>query len=152
MIVRSRKFWANPALALFGPPVHTAGIPEVALRAFPGGSVLLAGVLLLSGCNAPPAPAPAERLTHASSLAPADPRLAEIYAHSCKACHAQALAGAPLAGDVDAWKPRIAKGTNALVTSVLTGIRGMPAGGQCFSCTPDDYRALIAFMSTGSAQ
>jgi len=23
----------------------------------------------------------------------------------------------------------------------------MPAGGQCFSCTPADYEALIAFMA-----
>ena len=41
------------------------------------------------------------------------------------------------------WK----KGEAALLASAVNGLNGMPAGGQCFSCTPDDFKALIAFMA-----
>ena len=90
---------------------------------------------------------PAVIARRAAALAPADVRLADLYAHACKACHAAPASGAPLAGDEAAWAPMRAKVEGALLKSVISGYRGMPAGGQCFSCTPDDYRALIRFMS-----
>lgn len=80
-------------------------------------------------------------------MTPADPRLADLYAHACKACHAAPASGAPLAGDRAAWKPRVGKGLAGLMTSVVGGYKGMPAGGQCFACTSEDYRALIRFMA-----
>jgi cytochrome c5 len=101
----------------------------------------------LTACNRAPAPSPEAMAARAATLTPRDARLAELYEHSCKACHAEPRAKAPLAGDRTAWQPRIAKGRDALIQSVLAGINGMPAGGQCFSCTPADYDALIAFMA-----
>ena len=62
------------------------------------------------------------------------------------------VANAPLTGDRTAWKPRLAKGESTLLQSVLTGFNGMPAGGQCFTCTPHDYDALIAFMADGDGR
>lgn len=108
--------------------------------------------LLLAGCGGPPSPAPAEIAARAATLKPADARLADLYERSCKACHAEPRANAPLAGDRAAWKPRLAKGKATLVQSVLTGFNGMPAGGQCFTCTPGDYEALIAFMADGDGR
>jgi cytochrome c5 len=109
----------------------------------------LAAAALAAACsrgaaNAPPSP---EAIGRAAELTPADPRLAGLYQNACHACHGQPGSGAPLAGDRAAWDPRWAKGLPALTANVVSGYRGMPAGGQCFACTPDDYRALIRFMA-----
>ena len=101
---------------------------------------------VLCSCGAPP-PSPAQIAARAAVLRPRDARLAELYERSCKACHAEPRANAPLTGDREAWKVRLAKGRPALLRSVLTGVNGMPAGGQCFTCTPGEYDALIAFMA-----
>jgi len=101
---------------------------------------------MLCGCSreSPPSPSEAAR---AATLRPADERLAALYDHSCRACHANAQANAPLSGDRAAWLSRLKKGMPELVRNVLTGFNGMPPGGQCFTCTPADFEALIAFMS-----
>jgi len=113
-------------------------------------ATVLALAALAAGCsrgadaNAPPS---AEAIARAASLTPADPRLAGLYAHACHACHGTPGTGAPLAGDRTAWDPRWAKGLPALTSSVVGGFKGMPAGGQCFACTAEDYRGLIRFMA-----
>lgn len=106
----------------------------------------LTAAALLAGCQkeAPPKP-----LTPAESalLKPADRKLAALYEQSCKSCHTVTDTGAPLTGDRTKWDARWAKGEDALLNSAVQGINGMPAGGQCFACTPDDYRGLIRFMA-----
>lgn len=98
----------------------------------------------LTGCDSKkPAPTPQEALR----LAPADPHLAELYEHSCKACHAIPGTGAPLVHDHAAWDPRWKKGMGTLLSHAVTGFKAMPAGGQCAACTPDDYRKLIRFLA-----
>jgi cytochrome c5 len=110
--------------------------------------LVAAACLAIIAC-APEAPpkTPAESVAYAVTLTPADSRLAALYAQSCKTCHTTADSGAPLTGDSVAWRARWAKGQAALVASTVAGLGGMPAGGQCFSCTPDDYGALIRFMA-----
>jgi cytochrome c5 len=83
----------------------------------------------------------------AEKMAPADPRLNDLYQHACRACHVVATSGAPLAGDRDAWRDRAKKGMNKMVDNAVAGLNGMPAGGQCARCTVADYEALIHFMS-----
>ena len=95
--------------------------------------MLLAAAGLAACQPAGPKASPAQIAAHAAAMTPADPRLADLYAHACKACHAQLGTGAPQAGDHDAWGPRARK--------------GMPAGGQCFACTGADYQALVRFMA-----
>jgi cytochrome c5 len=104
--------------------------------------------LIVAAC-APAAPTPpsAETAARATALTPADARLAELYAQSCRTCHTALDTGAPLAGDRASWAPRWKKGMPALLASTVGGLNGMPAGGQCFSCTPEDYEALIRFMA-----
>ena len=115
--------------------------------------LLVAGIVfscLLCGCQRESAPSPAEKAraaARAATLRPADQRLAALYDHSCRACHANAQANAPLTGDRTAWLSRLKKGNPELVHNVLTGFNGMPPGGQCFTCTTADFEALIAFMS-----
>ncbi|MCC6764707.1 MAG: cytochrome c5 family protein [Deltaproteobacteria bacterium] len=116
------------------------------------GRTVLATALacVVAGCQsggAPLADLSGDALARAQTLAPKDGRLAGLYAQSCKACHTVADTGAPLAGDRAAWEARWAKGLPALVQSTVGGLNGMPAGGQCFACTPADYEALIRFLA-----
>lgn len=106
----------------------------------------LSAVFLLAACQSEP---PAKPLTpeQSAALKPADTRIAGLYEQSCKSCHTVPDTGAPLAGDRTQWDKRWAKGEEALLGSTLRGLNGMPAGGQCFACTPDDYKALIGFMA-----
>ena len=69
------------------------------------------------------------------------------YKQYCFACHGTGAAGAPKSGDDVAWKPRLAKGKDALLKSVTEGMVGMPPKGRCQECTPDDLRALIDKMT-----
>jgi len=111
--------------------------------------IAIATALVLTAACSPSAPqrTPAEAAAHALTLTPADARLADLYAQSCKTCHTVLDTGAPLAGDRAAWEARWKKGMPALLTSTVGGLGGMPAGGQCFSCSPSDYEALIRFMA-----
>jgi cytochrome c5 len=84
----------------------------------------------------------------ALSATAADRKPEDIYPKTCALCHANAGTGAPLAGDAKAWEPRLAKGIDTLVTHATNGFNAMPPKGMCFDCTPDEFKALIQFMST----
>ena len=103
---------------------------------------LVAASLILAACAPQPGP-PADP----ASLTPVDPRLAELYAGSCKACHVVADSGAPLVHDAKAWAPRWKQGEAVLLDHVVQGYKAMPAMGQCASCTPADFKALTRFMA-----
>ena len=75
------------------------------------------------------------------------PRLAGLYETSCKACHAMPGNLAPQVHDRAAWDPRWKQGETVLLDHTIQGFNAMPAGGQCASCTPDDFKALIRFMA-----
>ena len=59
---------------------------------------------------------------------------AQVYEQVCSACHGLGIAGAPKAGDVAAWGPRIAKGKTVLYDHAIHGFAGtagtMPAKGN----------------------
>ena len=59
---------------------------------------------------------------------------AQVYEQVCSACHGLGIAGAPKAGDVAAWGPRVAKGKTVLYEHALHGFTGqagtMPAKGN----------------------
>ena len=82
-----------------------------------------------------------------AALKPADAHEAELYEHSCKACHAQPGTGAPQVHDHVQWDRRWEKGEDVLLSHVVLGFKGMPAGGQCAACTSKDYQAIIRFMA-----
>lgn len=104
-------------------------------------------ILPLASCGS--GEAPPKPLTEAQSamLSPSNAKIAELYAGSCKACHTVKDSLAPLTGDRSVWDVRWAQGEDALLTAAIQGKKGMPAGGQCFSCTRDDMKALIRFMA-----
>jgi cytochrome c5 len=105
----------------------------------------LAAALTLAACNAPPPTALTPEQVMA--LTPADARLAGLYETSCKACHAMPGNLAPQVRDHAAWDPRWKQGEQVLLDHTIQGFNAMPAGGQCASCTPDDFKALIRFMA-----
>ncbi|AQQ69591.1 hypothetical protein Mag101_13940 [Microbulbifer agarilyticus] len=71
----------------------------------------------------------------------------EKYKKSCHICHDTGVANAPKVHDVEAWKPRLDKGMDTLVSSIKNGLNAMPPGGMCADCSDEDYKALIEFMS-----
>lgn len=110
-----------------------------------GAFVVIASALVLSACGAktPPPPTPEQAL----ALRPADARLAGLYETSCHACHAIPGTGAPLVHDRGAWDPRWKQGEAVLLDHSIQGFNAMPATGQCATCTPADFQALIRFMA-----
>ncbi|WP_309621417.1 c-type cytochrome [Novosphingobium sp.] len=110
-------------------------------------ALLPIAALLLAACSSGEAPAAPLTAEQSAALVPKDPRLAQLYAGSCKGCHTVKAAQAPLTGDRTLWNPRWAQGEAALLAAAIQGKKGMPAGGQCFECTPDDLKALIRFMA-----
>jgi cytochrome c5 len=80
---------------------------------------------------------------------PADARVAELYNRSCRSCHAQGAGWAPKTGDLQAWAPRLQKGTPVLLEHTIDGFKGMPPMGMCFDCNEEDFTKLISFMSGG---
>lgn len=62
----------------------------------------------------------------------------EIYKDICSTCHENGDLNAPKFGDVDAWKPRLAKGKKALYKSTFEGVgQSMPARNQYESALSD---------------
>ncbi|WDH33124.1 c-type cytochrome [Pseudomonas chlororaphis] len=102
---------------------------------------------LLVACGDKPAP-PAATLQQL----PDDPALARIYDSSCKLCHANPASGAPLTGDIQAWRPRIAQGTDTLLDHSINGYNGMPPMGLCMQCSEEQFLGLIRFMSAQDLQ
>lgn len=108
-------------------------------------AVVIASALILAACGAKPPPPPTPE--QALALRPANARLAALYETSCRACHAMPETGAPMVQDRAAWDPRWKQGEAVLLDHTIQGFNAMPATGQCATCTPDDFKALIRFMA-----
>lgn len=81
-----------------------------------------------------------------------DPFTVELYQTSCKICHEDAVGGAPKSFDVAAWKERLAKGKETLLTHAISGFKGMPPLGMCSDCTQEDLVDLIDYMAAEEVQ
>lgn len=79
-----------------------------------------------------------------------DPNSAEaIYQRSCVVCHAAGAAGAPKPGDKAAWETRMKErgGMDGMLASIKQGRNGMPPMGLCPTCTDDQFKAVVEYMS-----
>ncbi len=65
---------------------------------------------------------------------------------ACGGCHKEGKGGAPKIGDLEAWRPRLQKGMDGLVTSATSGHNGMPARGGFADMSDSDIRAAVSFM------
>lgn len=84
-----------------------------------------------------------------ADAAPAEPRSGEtIYQTVCQACHATGVSNAPKFGNAQDWEPRLAKGRDALLTSLHNGVAGtvMVAKGSCADCSDDELNAVLDHM------
>lgn len=70
----------------------------------------------------------------------------KVYDATCVACHVMGVAGAPKVGDKAAWTPRIAKGNDALIASVINGLNAMPPRAGNPKLTDADIQQAVAFM------
>ncbi|MGI9250065.1 MAG: c-type cytochrome [Pseudohongiellaceae bacterium] len=76
------------------------------------------------------------------------------YMASCFACHSTGAAGAPKVGpdSAEAWTPRLEKGFDAVVQSVIDGLNTMPPKGLCLTCNDDELRAVVQYMVDSSTE
>ena len=71
----------------------------------------------------------------------------QTYERYCYTCHAAGLAGAPPLDDSEAWAPRLARGRQALLESVVQGMPpGMPPKGLCNTCSDAQLLESIDYM------
>jgi cytochrome c5 len=73
-----------------------------------------------------------------------------LYKTYCSACHAAGVAGAPKYGDKAAWAPRIAKGVDALVQSVLNGKNAMPPKGGVAAASAADLKQAVEYITAAA--
>ena len=73
-----------------------------------------------------------------------------VYEQNCMACHGEGVAGAPKLGEMDAWKERLPKGIDAMVTLVIEGVQGysgaMPPRGGNPKLSDDQIREAVQYM------
>ena len=70
----------------------------------------------------------------------------KIAMENCYVCHDNGLRSAPRVGQKAIWKPRIEKGEDELVRTVITGINRMPARGDNPDLSDDDIRLAVRYM------
>ncbi|MBS4099444.1 MAG: cytochrome c5 family protein [Sulfuricella sp.] len=75
----------------------------------------------------------------------------QIVASACGNCHREGSNGAPKIGDAEAWRPRLAKGINELVSSAVHGHNKMPSRGGFTNLSDADLRAAVSFMASKSS-
>lgn len=75
-----------------------------------------------------------------------------VYQSYCAVCHASGAAGAPVVGDQKAWAPRIDLGLPSLYKNAINGINGMPAKGNCSSCSEAEIEAAVQYMVNSSKE
>lgn len=102
-------------------------------------ALLFSGGLLIGGCSDGGS-------ASIGQSGPSHPGKA-VYNDYCYSCHNPGINGAPKLGDVDAWRPRIAKGKALLLASTVKGLApGMPAKGLCYSCTDEELSQAVDYM------
>lgn len=118
---------------------------------------------ILAGCGDKPQIDPEKSATLIQPVARVEMRKAveeasgdrdgeSVYKAVCSACHAVGVAGAPKTGNADDWKPRIAKGLDANIASVINGLGAMPArGGNPNVSDVEVRRAVVHLMNAGGA-
>lgn len=83
----------------------------------------------------------------AFSTAVVDQQVMGKWARSCALCHVDGVADAPVVGDTEEWRRRLAQGEDVVMRNVLEGYNSMPPLGYCMACEVSDFRAMIAFMA-----
>ncbi len=70
----------------------------------------------------------------------------QVYKAVCVTCHGHGVAGAPKAGNRQAWSPLISEGYDDLVGSALTGVRMMPPKGGAPELYDIEVARAVVYM------
>lgn len=72
-----------------------------------------------------------------------------VYRAHCHACHAptNVMVSSPKAGDVAAWKERLAEGLESATDKAVAGTGAMPPKGGAAGLTREEIRAAIRYMA-----
>jgi len=75
----------------------------------------------------------------------------DVWLDNCEGCHAYGIAGAPLAGDAQAWAQRVQQGRETLYEHAMEGFFGprgtmMPPRGGNDELTDEQVRAAVDYM------
>ena len=72
-----------------------------------------------------------------------------VYRTHCHACHAASnvMVSSPKAGDVAAWRERLAQGLEKATDNAVAGFGAMPPKGGANELTREEIRAAIRFMA-----
>lgn len=70
----------------------------------------------------------------------------KVYQTYCSACHGYGVAGAPKFGDKAAWQKRMDQGWETIMSHAINGYKGMPAKGNCLTCSDQDVRDSIEYI------
>lgn len=107
--------------------------------------------------SAPAQPVEAPGVATAEPQAAAGPAAADdqslgqkAYSGICKSCHQTGVAGAPIVGNADTWKARIAQGMEALYQSAIKGKGLMPPKGGNPALSDEEIKAAVDFMVESS--
>lgn len=104
------------------------------------------GELRFAGDAQEPAAATPEADTTAAAT-PSEPKSGQdVYNGICQSCHTTGVAGAPIVGDIQAWKERIALGKEVLYSSVINGKGAMPPKGGDPSLSESQIQAAVDYM------
>lgn len=71
----------------------------------------------------------------------------QTYKAVCATCHGHGVAGAPRAGNRQAWAPLIKEGYEDLVGSALTGVRMMPPKGGAPELYDIEVARAVVYMA-----
>ena len=111
-------------------------------------TLCLFGLMLLAGCAANQySSTGGSFISYPFRNDVADAEVMDKWARSCALCHISGEAGAPVVGDEQEWRRRLAKGERAVLEHTLNGFNSMPPLGYCMACEVDDFRAMIAYMA-----
>lgn len=110
---------------------------DVAERIKPVGSVYVGEV---------PADVGGQPAQASTQVAAADLSGEQVYQQVCASCHTSGVLNAPKPGDVAAWEPRLAKGTDTLYANAINGIGAMPAKGGRADMSDDAIKAAVDYL------
>lgn len=75
---------------------------------------------------------------------------ATTYERACALCHGSGEEGAPVLGNAEAWRPRLANGVDVLYERAINGYTGtlgtMPPRGGIANPSDDEVRAAVDYM------
>jgi len=136
-VARAVAFMANQSGANFTePPAQAAPTPVAAV---PGGAIPSAAAATPPAGATSGAPAASATKGGAASGK-------ATFEQTCSVCHCAGIAGAPKAGDKEAWAPRLKQGIDTLHQSALKGKNAMPPKGGNNALSEAEVIAAVDYM------